>query len=99
MMVLTGTSAAPSAINYGTKISQMKFEASGGFDLNGGLKDATHIHQLGEQFNCPTHIADVAIKHINSAREANGGKTDKDWASLVAGQRIESGLEPFTRSE
>lgn len=88
---------APSAINYGTKIANLKFEASGGFDLKGGLKDATHIHNLGQQHGCPTHIVDTAIQHIKAAQRANEGQADKDWAALVGAQRIESGLPPFSK--
>ncbi|PWN90279.1 NAD(P)-binding protein [Acaromyces ingoldii] len=82
---------APSAIGYGNKILNNKFAADGGFTVAGGLKDARHIKRLGEENNCPMHITERAIQHLLVSQEASKGQ-DKDWSSLVAGQRKESGL-------
>lgn len=86
---------APSAIGYGTKIVNNDFKASGGFTCIGGKKDATHISNLGKSVGCPMHIVDRAIQHLDATIEANKSGQDKDWSSLVAGQRLESGMEPF----
>ncbi|UZJ55108.1 hypothetical protein CBS101457_004428 [Exobasidium rhododendri] len=86
---------APSAIGYGTKIVENNFKASGGFTCKGGKKDALHIKNLGDSVGCPMHIIGKAIEHLDASIDANKTGEDKDWSSLVAGQRIESGLEPF----
>jgi hypothetical protein len=41
------------------------------------------------------HIVEKAIEHLDVSIEQNKSGEDKDWSSLVAGQRIESGLKPF----
>lgn len=88
---------APSAINYATKIANLKFVASGGFDLQGGLKDATHIARLGKENDCQMHIVEQAIKHLNTTIDLNKGQENKDWAALSAAQRVQSGLKPFEK--
>lgn len=88
---------APSAINYATKIANLKFAATGGFDLQGGLKDATHIARLGKENDCQMHIVEQAIKHLNTTIDLNEGKENKDWAALSAAQRVQSGLKPFEK--
>lgn len=85
---------APSAIGYGNKILHNKFAADGGFTLAGGLKDARHIKRLGEENSCPMHITERAIEHLLTSQGLSKGE-DKDWSSLVAGQRKESGLPPW----
>lgn len=87
---------APSAIGYGTKIATNAFKADGGFSAKGGgLKDAQHIKNLGQSAGCPMHIVEKAIEHLEASIAANTSGQDKDWSSLVAGQRIESGMKPF----
>lgn len=86
---------APSAINYATKIANLKFVASGGFDLQGGLKDANHIARLGKESDCQMHIVEQAIKHLNTTIDLNKDQENKDWAALCAAQRVQSGLKPF----
>lgn len=44
------------------------------------------------------HIVERAIKHLDASIEANKSGEDKDWSSLVAGQRLESGMEPFGKT-
>jgi hypothetical protein len=41
------------------------------------------------------HIVEKAIEHIDASIAANTSGEDKDWSSLVAGQRLESKLKPF----
>lgn len=44
------------------------------------------------------HIVEKAIEHIDASIAANKSGEEKDWSSLVAGQRLESGMEPFGES-
>ena len=43
--------------------------------------------------DCPVGVMDQAHAHMVAAR-ANGAG-DKDWSSLVGGQRISAGLDPW----
>lgn len=84
---------APSALGYGAKIKNNQFNGQDGFTLNGGIKDCTHIRRLATSVDCPMPTMDAAHSHLVAAR-ANGGG-DKDWSSLVGGQRISAGLDPW----
>ncbi|KAM0788608.1 hypothetical protein ACM66B_001728 [Microbotryomycetes sp. NB124-2] len=85
---------APSAIGYGTRITQNNFTGETGFTVDGGLKDARHLRQLAQSVDCVIPTVDAAHQHLVTSR-AHGGK-DRDWSSLVAGVRLASGLLPFT---
>ena len=90
---------APSAIGYAKKLLTHNFDSSEGFTLDGGIKDASHIRRLGASVDCPLPIVDVAHQHLIAARaNAPAGKA-LDWSSLVAGQRMASGLPPFGKRE
>ncbi|KDN44064.1 NAD(P)-binding protein [Tilletiaria anomala UBC 951] len=84
---------APSAISYGKKILTNAFSGEEGFSLDGGIKDCTHIRRLATSVDCPMGVMDQAHAHMIAAR-ANGGG-DKDWSSLVGGQRLSAGLDPW----
>lgn len=43
------------------------------------------------------HIVERAIKHLDASIEADKTGQDKDWSSLVAGQRLDSGMIPFPK--
>lgn len=87
---------APSAIGYGKKILEHNFNSDEGFSLDGGIKDASHIRRLATSVDCPVPTVDNAHRHLVAAR-ANAKGRDLDWSSLVAGQRIASGLPPFDK--
>lgn len=90
---------APSAIGYAKKILDQSFDSAEGFSLDGGIKDASHIRRLGASVDCPLPIVDVAHQHLIAAR-ANAPPGQKlDWSSLVAGQRLASGLPAFGKRE
>ncbi|KAL9933646.1 hypothetical protein V8E36_007304 [Tilletia maclaganii] len=88
---------APSAIGYGTKMVNSAFDAApNGFAVDGGLKDIGHILALAKQTGAKLPILETAKAHLEHVRglEKDAG-TKLDWSSLVAAQRIESGLEPW----
>ncbi|KAK4053548.1 hypothetical protein OIV83_001716 [Microbotryomycetes sp. JL201] len=85
---------APSAIGYGTRITENNFVGETGFTVDGGLKDARHLRQLAQSVDATIPVIDLAHQHLVTSR-AHGGK-DRDWSSLVAGIRLASGLMPFT---
>lgn len=89
---------APSAIGYGKKILEHQFNSEEGFSLDGGIKDASHIRRLATSVDCPVPTVDNAHRNLVAAR-ANSRGRDLDWSSLVAGQRISSGLSPFEKSD
>ncbi|WVN84870.1 uncharacterized protein L203_100006 [Cryptococcus depauperatus CBS 7841] len=85
---------SPALIRYADRITNNKFDSTGGFNLGGGITDARHIRQLADSHNVPMPVMDVAQQHMLSAR-AHGGDT-MDWTALVGGQRISAGLKPFS---
>ncbi|ORY26073.1 6-phosphogluconate dehydrogenase [Naematelia encephala] len=84
---------SPALMRYSDHITKNKFDSEGGFDLGGGITDASHIRQLAEAHNVPMPVIDVAHQHMLSARAHGGGSMD--WTALVGGQRIAAGLQPF----
>lgn len=84
---------SPALMRYAGRITENRFDSEGGFNLGGGITDARHIRQLAESHNVPMPVMDVAQQHMLTAR-AHGGD-ELDWTSLVAGQRIAAGLQPF----
>ncbi|CAO1626497.1 unnamed protein product [Sympodiomycopsis kandeliae] len=89
---------APSIVGYGKKLLDHNFNSSSGFTLDNGLKDASHIRRLATSFDCPVPTVDNAHRNLVAAR-ANSNGRDLDWSSLVAGQRISSGLPPFEKKD
>ncbi|TFY61536.1 hypothetical protein EVG20_g7019, partial [Dentipellis fragilis] len=92
---------APLLIAYGTKMVNDTFDGSIGFDISGGIKDATHIRRLTQDQNTPMPAVDVAYQHLLTARAlhqaqlATGEATYQslDWSALVAGTRVAAGLD------
>lgn len=96
---------SPAIIRYSERISKNKFDATGGFNLAGGMADARHIRQLADSHNVPMPTIDLvsercklrltpqAHQHMITAR-AQGGE-EMDWTALVGGQRLAAGLAPF----
>ncbi|CAO1622366.1 unnamed protein product [Jaminaea pallidilutea] len=99
MEFVTDFFPAPSAIGYGNKLLNQKFDSEEGFTLSGGIKDASHIRRLATSVDCPLPIIDIAHQHLLSARANAPPGKQLDWSSLVAGQRISSGLPPFSRTQ
>lgn len=84
---------SPALLRYSERIAHNKFDATGGFNLAGGLADAHHIRTLADSNNVPMPMVDTAQQHMITAR-AQGGD-HMDWTALVGGQRIASGMPPF----
>lgn len=51
--------ASPSLVRYAERIRHNKFDATGGFTVEGGLADAKHIRQLADSHNVPMPSIDV----------------------------------------
>lgn len=51
--------ASPALIRYSERISKNKFDATGGFNLAGGMADAHHIRTLADSHNVPMPTIDV----------------------------------------
>ncbi|KAH6916693.1 NAD binding domain of 6-phosphogluconate dehydrogenase-domain-containing protein [Coprinopsis sp. MPI-PUGE-AT-0042] len=97
---------APGMVKYAKRMVTEDFDASSGFSLDGGIKDATHIRNLSAKYHCPMPTIDVAHQHLVTARalyqkQKNEGKatvSEMDWSSLIAGTRTAAGLDGFDRS-
>lgn len=51
--------ASPALVRYSERISKNKFDATGGFNLAGGMQDARHIRQLADSHNVPMPAIDL----------------------------------------
>ncbi|KAF8588911.1 NAD-P-binding protein [Ramaria rubella] len=95
----------PSWLLYSNKIVNDKFDGSHGFNINGGLKDATHIRSIAASRNTSMPVIDIAHQHLLTAKaihEAQGVETKYpvlDWSALVAGNRVAAGLDGFDSSK
>lgn len=87
---------APPLLNYARKVRDSNFRGEDGLSLSGGIKDANLIRRLANEADCPVSVIDVAHQHMVSARaNAPPGAAELDWSSLVAGQRLTAGLDPW----
>ncbi|KAJ7879289.1 NAD-P-binding protein [Mycena olivaceomarginata] len=94
---------APGIIRYSERISQNDFDASAGFSIDGGIKDASHIRRLTALHNSPMPCTDIAHQHLITARAVHKSKVQSgketvdvfDWSSLVTGARAAAGLDVF----
>lgn len=84
---------SPALVRYSERIMNNKFDATGGFTVDGGLADSQNIRHLADTNNVPMPTVDVAHGHLITARAQGSGQMD--WTALVGGQRIAAGLEPF----
>ncbi|KAK7063630.1 NAD(P)-binding protein [Favolaschia claudopus] len=98
---------APGIIRYSERMSTDNFDATTGFSINGGIKDASHIRQLTAVHNSPMPSIDIAHQHLITARaihtaHAEAGKEAVevlDWSGIIAGTRVAAGLDPFAESK
>lgn len=94
-------------LNYGDKMLHNKFDGSVGFNIDGGVKDATHMRRLSLEHNSPWPAIENASNHmltaraLHTAQERTGTTTFPvlDWSSLIAGTRVAAGLDPFGGAE
>lgn len=84
---------SPALVRYSERITQNKFDATGGFTIDGGLADSQNIRHLADHNNVPMPVIDVAHGHLITARAQGNGQMD--WTALVGGERIAAGLQPF----
>ncbi|KAF7972552.1 hypothetical protein HWV62_17762 [Athelia sp. TMB] len=89
----------PPMVNYSARISNAYFDTSKGFPIDGGIKDATHVHNLATEYGAPMPLTDIALGHMVTARsvhaKAEAGTPPVDWSALVAGVRVAAGLDGF----
>lgn len=85
----------PSYGAYGNKIGKGAFGSAGGFRLEGGLKDANNILNVGADLGHPVNLPTIALAKEHMERAVELGGIDMDWSSLSAVLRERAGLEPF----
>ncbi|KAF9451414.1 NAD(P)-binding protein [Macrolepiota fuliginosa MF-IS2] len=98
---------APGMMSYADKMLHEKFDGNAGFNIDGGIKDASHIRTLTARHNCPMPIIDVAHQHLLTARALHLEREQQgqalferlDWCGLIAGARAGAGLSGFDRSK
>ncbi|KAF7330116.1 NAD(P)-binding protein [Mycena sanguinolenta] len=99
---------APGIIRYSERMSTNQFDATTGFSIDGGIKDASHIRRLTAVHNSPMPSIDIAHQHLITARAIHKGQVQAgkeavevlDWSGMIAGARVAAGLDPFeTKSE
>ncbi|KAJ7608710.1 NAD-P-binding protein [Roridomyces roridus] len=94
---------APGLIRYSERMSQNYFDASTGFSIDGGIKDASHIRRLTAVHNAPMPSIDIAHQHLITARAIHNSRVQAgkptvevlDWSGIVAGTRVAAGLDGF----
>jgi len=94
---------APPIEGYARRILNDEFDATNGFTLAGGLKDAGHINRLALEHNSPLPTIDIARQHLVTARAVHTSpeSTSKppydvlDWSALAVGARVAAGLPAF----
>ncbi|KAJ7084736.1 NAD-P-binding protein [Mycena crocata] len=94
---------APGMIRYSERMSTNHFDATTGFAIDGGIKDASHIRRLTAVHNSPMPSIDIAHQHLITARaihtsQVQAGKEAVDvldWSGIVAGTRVAAGLDAF----
>lgn len=50
---------SPALLRYAKRISENRFDATGGFNLKGGMADARNIRKLADSHNVPMPTVDV----------------------------------------
>jgi len=84
-----------------------KFDGSVGFNIDGGVKDASHMRRLSSEHNSPWPAVENAFHHMLTARalhtaQERTGTTSfpvLDWSALIAGTRVAAGLDAFGDTE
>ncbi|KAF7302425.1 NAD(P)-binding protein [Mycena chlorophos] len=95
---------APSLIRYSDRMSNNNFDATTGFAIDNGIKDASHIRRLTAVANAPMPGIDIAHQHLITARAIHTGQVQAgeetvkllDWSGMIGGARVAAGLPPFT---
>ena len=90
-------------LSYGDKMLHNKFDGSVGFNIDGGVKDASHMRRLSSEHNSPWPAVENAFHHMLTARalhtaQERTGTTSfpvLDWSALIAGNRVAAGLDAF----
>lgn len=98
---------APGIVAYSEKILHDNFDGAKGFNLDGGIKDASHIRQLTSKHNSPMPIIDIAHQHLITARALHSVQSQEgkaahdvlDWSAVVAASRVAAGLDGFDSSK
>ncbi|KAI0275266.1 NAD-P-binding protein [Gloeopeniophorella convolvens] len=98
---------SPLWLSYGDRMLKGNFNGNGGFSIDGGVKDATHIRHLTAEHNSPMPVVDATYNHLLAARaihqaQARTGSTEfpvLDWSALIAGTRVAAGLDAFDGSK
>ena len=93
-MVLRGV---PLHAGYAQRIAKGDFNITPeklGFAIDGGIKDATHITQLGKDSGVPVPVAEVVLGHLQKARAQLG--PDVDWGAIAAIIRQQASLPSWT---
>ncbi|KAG8931862.1 hypothetical protein FRC01_000694 [Tulasnella sp. 417] len=102
--LITDLFPAPPVAGYSKRILTDDFDASNGFQIDGGLKDVHHMQRLASEHQVPIPIIDIAQQHLVTAKALNASQPsykviqNQDWSSLVAASRVAAGLSPFDSS-
>lgn len=62
-----------------------------GFNVQGGLKDATHVQNLGKDSGVPLPVVDIVVNHLTELNQRGGGGLD--WGSSALLLRESAGIE------
>lgn len=62
-----------------------------GLSVDLGLKNVSHIQDLGKELSVPLPIADLAGQHLLSAKAHHGGHVD--WGAIGLAVRAAAGLD------
>lgn len=64
---------SPTLVRYSERISQNKFDATGGFNLAGGMADARSIRQLADSHNVPMPTIDIVsiVQDVSNGRHTS----------------------------
>lgn len=84
-------SSGPIPGGYARRIAAGDFNANGGFSIDLGLKDVSHIHDLGRELTVPLPVADLARQHLLTAKARHGGHLD--WGAIGLAVQSAAGLE------
>ncbi|KAF9469768.1 hypothetical protein BDZ94DRAFT_1243214 [Collybia nuda] len=98
---------SPGLIIYSDRMANDRFDASNGFALEGGIKDASHVRRLMTQYHSPMPVIDTVHQHLLTTRalqeqkEQNGEATFEtlDISGFIAGTRVASGLDGFDKKD
>lgn len=94
---------APPMVHYMGMIVRREFDGSKNFNIDGAVKDSTHMRKLTAKHNVPMPVIEIAHQHLLTARATHAAQKAKgeaevdvlDWSGLVAGNRLAAGMGPF----